>query len=83
MRSSHTRSLEQNPYGLIQSILNKLGFPRDRAYGSLKAQSGIALPTRVLDIFLLALLVVPALILTTLSGLVGKGATMTLDARRI
>lgn len=83
MHQMHTRSLEQNPFGLIQSVLNKLGFPRDRAYGSLKAQTQIGWATRLFDMLLLAILVVPSIILSTFSSLVGRGATMTLEARPI
>jgi SAM-dependent methyltransferase len=83
MRSYHTRSLEQNPFGFMQSLLNKVGFPRDRAYGSLKSQTHIHWTTRLFDMFLLALLLAPTVVHTTISGILRQGATMTLVAVRV
>ena len=78
----HTFSLEQNPYGFMQSALNAAGFPRDRAYGVLK--SNVALPTRtkLLDLFLLSVLAVPGVVLSIIASVLGAGATMTVVARK-
>jgi SAM-dependent methyltransferase len=83
MQTFHTRSLEQNPFGFMQSLLNKMGFPRDRAYGSLKSQTRFHWTTRLFDMFLLALLLLPAVVHTTISGMIRRGATMTLVARSV
>lgn len=77
-----TFSLEQNPYGFMQSALNAAGFPRDRAYGVLK--SSVTLPTRtkILDLFLLSALAVPGVVLSSIASACGAGATMTVLATK-
>jgi len=80
--SSHTWSLEQNPYGLAQSLLNAMGFPRDRAYDVLKGVSKAGVAARVTDLVMLALLAGPSVFWSSFESLIGKGATMTVVARR-
>lgn len=76
-----TWSLEQNPYGFMQSVLNAMGFERDRAYNTLKAQPR-PLTDKVVDLVLLSLLTGPGLVWSSVLSLIGRGSTMTLIARK-
>jgi SAM-dependent methyltransferase len=82
VKRTSTFSLEQNPFGFVQSLLNALGFPRDRAYQVLKASGSRLTPTGLLDLGLVAALSLPGLALSTLSSILGAGATMTVEARK-
>jgi SAM-dependent methyltransferase len=77
-----TFSLEQNPYGFLQSILNAFGYPRDRAYSVLKGTSRDPLEKRLKDLALVVLLTPFALIYSTVESLAGAGATMTVIAQK-
>jgi hypothetical protein len=81
-----TWSLEQNPYGFIQSWLNArvMDHPeqRDRAYSVLKGLSRAPLLTRAADLARVAALAVPALAYSALESINGQGATMTIVARK-
>lgn len=79
--SINTWSLEQNPYGFMQSVLNTMGFQRDRAYNTLKGQPR-SLAGKAMDLILLALLTGPGLVWSSLLSLMGRGSTMTVIARR-
>ena len=79
IQRQHTWSLEQNPYGDIQSALNARGFPRDRAYGVLK---GTVRTGRWADLARLALLAPCGVLRSSLESIAGRGATMTLVLRR-
>lgn len=78
----HTWSLEQNPYGFIQSFLNALGFKRDRAYDTLKGMHKGKPLRNAVDLVLLALLTPLAMIWSSVLSALGKGSTMTLVARK-
>lgn len=82
IESVSTLSLEQNPYGFMQSCLNAVGFPRERAYETLKGVSDSGAMTRLMDLCLLALLAAPAFGESLLASLAGHGATMTVVVRR-
>ncbi|MCC6548080.1 class I SAM-dependent methyltransferase [Candidatus Sumerlaeota bacterium] len=77
-----TFSLEQNPYGFLQSLLNSLGYPRDRAYSVLKGTSRDALGTKLKDLSLVALLAPFAILHSLVEWLAGSGATMTVVAQK-
>ena len=79
-----TWSLEQNPYGFIQSLLNTHPrmFPRDQAYSTLKGLNASSAGERARDLTLVSLLTIPALLHSAAEALAGKGATMTIVARR-
>ena len=74
-------SLEQNPYGVMQSTLNGLGFPRDRAYDMLKGIRAAGPSTRLLDVALLGLLIAPGLAFALAEAMAGRGGTMLVSAR--
>ena len=77
-----TLSWEQNLYGILQSTLNALGFPRDEFYEVLKGNRSIARPPRqILEAALMAALTPIALLLTVLEALFGRGGTLEIVAR--
>lgn len=78
----NTWSLEQNPYGFMQSCLNAIGFKRDRAYDTLKGMHKGRPIANMADVLLLAMLTLPALCWSSVLSCLGKGSTMTLVARK-
>lgn len=79
---SSTWSFEQNPYGFIQSLLNALGFPRERAYSVLKGTCAAPRLVRIGDAFLLAALAPWGTLAALAETAVRRGATATVVARR-
>lgn len=79
---STTWSFEQNPYGIVQSVLNAAGFPRERAYETLKGARHLSVATRATDVALVGLLTVPAIAASVVESALGCGGTMTFVARR-
>jgi SAM-dependent methyltransferase len=78
----NTFSFEQDPYGWIQSLLNTKGFPRDRAYATLKRVGKHGNAERLTDLALVALLVPYGVAAAVLSPLVDRGGTLTLVAQK-
>lgn len=76
-----TFSLEQNPFGEIQSALNARSSPRDRLYAQLKGRSEDSFRTRLGGMIGLLALVLPAIVRSTIESARGEGATMTIQAR--
>lgn len=76
-----THSMEQNTFGYIQSWLNSKGWPRDRLFMQLKGLSRERLAVRMADLFWLAALLGPAVVVSWLESLRDCGATLTLLAR--
>ena len=70
--------LEQGPYGLLQSLLNAMGWPRNEFYELLK---GRVLPLN-LQAFIFTLLLVPAIILHLGTTGGGKGPILKMILRR-
>ncbi|HYQ95963.1 MAG TPA: class I SAM-dependent methyltransferase [Candidatus Eisenbacteria bacterium] len=78
-----TLSWEQNVYGILQSILNVIGFPRDEFYEVLKGNRPLRRSPRLLLQFLLMTALAPvAFVLTGLEALFGRGGTLECIARR-
>ena len=78
-----TVSWEQNVYGILQSALNALGFPRDEFYGVLKGNRPITAEARLpIEALVLLVLALPALLFAALEGLFGSGGTLEVVARR-
>lgn len=78
-----TLSWEQNLYGVLQSSLNAMGFPRDEFYEVLKGNRPLTASMRLpLEALLLAALTPPAIALTALEAAFGQGATLECVARR-
>lgn len=82
VQRSHTWSMEQNPYGVIQGVLNNFCTPRDRAYAVLKGTSRAPLGQRLLDLFLVGMLTPAALLFSVLESMGGRGGTMMVVARK-
>jgi SAM-dependent methyltransferase len=78
-----TLSWEQNVYGVAQSALNAIGFPRDEAYEVLKGnRSPWSAPRLVLELFLVAALLPAAFVFALLEASLGRGGTLECVARR-
>jgi predicted SAM-dependent methyltransferase len=78
--------VEQNPFGMWQTLLNQLTVERDFAYRLLKRDLGeAARPTRVRDLAVTALagplLAAVAIPLELAAGLAGRGGSMVVEAR--
>ena len=82
VESANTFSLEYNPYGCMQSVLNRVGFPRDRAYGTLKLSNAIPPLSKITDLLLLGVLSLPAFAFELLASCYDAGATMNVIARK-
>lgn len=71
--------LEQGPYGLFQSTLNAIGWPKNEFYEALKGNRD---PGRtihlVVQLFLLVLLLIPGFFVTILSANKGRGTSLKL-----
>ncbi|MBU3947293.1 MAG: class I SAM-dependent methyltransferase [Proteobacteria bacterium] len=78
----NTFSLEYNPFGFMQSMLNSIGISRDRAYGTLKLSSSTPQLTKITDLLLLSMLSLPAIAFELLAGCCGAGATMNIMAHK-
>jgi 2-polyprenyl-3-methyl-5-hydroxy-6-metoxy-1,4-benzoquinol methylase len=78
-----TLSWEQNLYGVLQSALNALGFPRDEFYEVLKGNRSITSSPRLpLEALLLILLAPFAILFVALEAAFGRGGTLECVARR-
>jgi 2-polyprenyl-3-methyl-5-hydroxy-6-metoxy-1,4-benzoquinol methylase len=78
-----TLSWEQNVYGVLQSALNALGFPRDEFYEVLKGNRPVtASPRLPVEAAILLLLSPAAFLFAALEGLFGGGGTLECVARR-
>lgn len=75
-------SLDQNPYGWLQGMLNRMGFPQDRLYEFLKGKERFS--ASILGEFCIAaILVLPAFILSLLEAGAQAGGTITVVARKV
>lgn len=77
-----TFSLEQDPYGWIQSELNMLGFPRDRAYATLKQTGRHGKLERLTDLALVGMLTPYGLTAAVIAALGGGGGTLSIVAQK-
>lgn len=84
LRVAETNSfcLEQGPYGLLQSLLNAMGWPRNEFYEFLKGRrvKGRIFPV-ILQAFIFSLLLVPAIILHLGTSGGGKGPILKMIVR--
>jgi SAM-dependent methyltransferase len=86
--SQYHFSLRQNPFGWVQSTLNRVpGLPRNSLYALLQAQGGTQTqlsPRLRLCLRLFYWLgMAPALILSVFAAAIRQGATITIVARRL
>jgi SAM-dependent methyltransferase len=76
-----TASLEHNPFGIVQSVLNSCGFPHNRAYETLKG-TPYSLTTKLTDLVCVAGLTLPSIMTATLESAFGCGGVFCLVARK-
>ncbi len=75
-------SLEQCPYGALQSFLN-LMTSRDRLYQLLKREISLPLPAKLFHFGLAGLLLVPAFLFSLLETLMGQGGVLRVVAQKV
>ncbi|HXZ36606.1 MAG TPA: hypothetical protein VEL68_11360, partial [Thermodesulfobacteriota bacterium] len=73
-------SLEQNPYGWVQSALNRMTFPGGDLYSFLKSHSGRKRPENspflAKMLLLSAALLLPSILISLLMAWRGEGGTL-------
>lgn len=83
MPQIRTFCLEQGPYGLVQSILNAMGFPRNELYDFLKGRrKGVRFLHVITQLFLAGLLLGPAILAGLLTSLEKKGPVVKVMIRK-
>ena len=75
-------SWQYNPYGVVQSLLNAVGFPRDELYEVLKGNQPLRRSGRVAQAVVAALALPPAIAMTLAEAAAGRGGTIEVTARR-
>lgn len=76
-------SWEQNLYGVIQSTLNSLGFPRDDLYETLKGNRPLgSAPRDLVEVLLAGVVFPPAVLFTIAEAAFGHGGTIECVAIR-
>ncbi|MCE5231111.1 class I SAM-dependent methyltransferase [bacterium] len=75
-------SLEQNPFGFIQSWLNMMGFDRDMLFEMLKGCRRVSGARELAAALLGILLAAPAVAASLAEAAAGRGGTVTLIARK-
>jgi SAM-dependent methyltransferase len=74
---------QYNPYGVLQSLLNALGFPRDELYDVLKGNHAAwGSPSRIAQVALAAGALPSAVLWSLLEAVAGAGGTIDVRARR-
>jgi SAM-dependent methyltransferase len=82
-RATEVRHLcwQYNPYGYLQSLLNRLGFPRDELYEMLKGNRFHPLPRLLAQAFLAAAALPAAAAAALIEASFGHGGTIEVVAR--
>lgn len=75
-------SWQYNPYGVVQSVLNALGFPRDELYEVLKGNRPLHSSSRIAQALVAAIALPPAIAMTLAEAAAGRGGTIEVTARR-
>lgn len=77
-------SIEQNPFGLLQTVLNKLPLPQNALYHVLKMETPLALSKGAALLLKLAyyFLMPAAIVLTSLGALIRRGGTFYVVAKK-
>lgn len=74
---------QYNPYGVLQSLLNALGFPRDALYDVLKGNHSVrSSPSRLLQAALAAAALPSAFLFALFESAAGAGGTFDVRAHR-
>jgi 2-polyprenyl-3-methyl-5-hydroxy-6-metoxy-1,4-benzoquinol methylase len=77
-----TLSVEQCPYGVLQSFLNLTGFPRDHLYRLLKREVTQPLPQKLFHYVLGALLAPAAACFSFAETVLGRGGVLRVTAQK-
>lgn len=72
-----TFCVEQSVYGLVQSLLNRIGFKRNELYEALKGEipNGISM-SLFFQIIIVSLILIPSLLVSFLIAIAGKGSVV-------
>ena len=80
---THTLCIEQGVYGLLQSALNAMGWPRNELYETLKGAYGMSrLPHLLSQLPIASALLGPVAVGAMLEASLGKGAALQLIMRK-
>jgi 2-polyprenyl-3-methyl-5-hydroxy-6-metoxy-1,4-benzoquinol methylase len=78
-----TFNAEQCPYGVLQSLFNAFGFPREQFYRVLKKEIAVPFALRTAYFLFALLLVFPAAGFSLLEALLGRGGVTRVKARKM
>lgn len=78
-----TFSLEQGPYGVLQSWLNCIGGERDQLYRILKRETSPALGIKLGQFALGGILAAPSLLFALIEAAIGRGEVLRVVARSV
>jgi SAM-dependent methyltransferase len=76
-----TWSMEQGPYGILQSWLNAIGGERGKLYRIVKREISPALRVKLGQLALAGTLAVPSLLLALIEAAIGRGGVLRVIAR--
>ena len=76
-----TLSLEQGPYGVLQSWLNATGRERDKLYRILKAEISPAMGMKLGQFAMAGILALPSLLFALIEAAIGRGGVLRVVAR--
>jgi methyltransferase family protein len=77
-----TFSLEQGPFGAMQSFLNCLGLPQEAFYRILKREVSASFPEKLFHYVLAGLTVFPAILFALSEYLLARGAVIRLTGKK-
>jgi SAM-dependent methyltransferase len=77
-----TFSLEQCPFGALQSFLNCLGFPAEGFYKMLKKEVSLHFSKSLLYFSLAGLTILPSALFALAESFLGRGGVLTVTARK-
>jgi 2-polyprenyl-3-methyl-5-hydroxy-6-metoxy-1,4-benzoquinol methylase len=75
--SCATFCMEQGPYGLLQSILNSLGFQKNSLYEAIKGNYSCCRPLSLISQLLITIIfIIPCFLVAFLTSMEGKGSSL-------
>ncbi|MCI0420186.1 MAG: class I SAM-dependent methyltransferase [Acidobacteria bacterium] len=78
-----TFSWEQSPFGVLQSLLNALGFPREQLYRMLKRETSPRTLGKLLQLLTASLLALPSTAFAVTEAAANSGGVLSVKARKI
>jgi SAM-dependent methyltransferase len=76
-----TLSMEQGPYGVLQSWMNATGRERDKLYRILKSEVSPAMGTKLGQFAMAGILALPSLLFALIEAAIGRGGVLRVVAR--